>query len=1201
MNDSTPYRVPIAVRSDHVYKQQNWLHTLILITLLSVLAAGSARSEPSFPHYPLVSGAGSAVPPNVILILDDSGSMQLTFMATREFLKSGEMFGGEHEVTWGCYDSLGNPWESRQLTSGYWRWAGPDDIKALGQPLCDNPGQYLNKSYDEKLKIFDTGRLRSYANNSIYYNPNKTYEPWRTHEPLPTNPALSPARLPQATITKVSNSTTDLSGELDLRNSPHSHFFIPKARSINGSRGKHESYDKYRIGADSNGAAVVQMCNDADTSRCTPTSSNWVTKTPDVSHLHNSRPPPRSQAEEIQNFANWFHYHSTRMKMAKAGASEAFGELEEEIIRIGYDAINTNTITYPIRSTTDGGLFRGKNREDFYKVMQAQVAEGNTPMRGALARSGEYYRTAEPYKNEHGVELSCRRNYAVLVTDGEWTQENPPVLKNGFSAAIFDENKKHVRDEHKRTIHGNSLNQIAHFYWAADLRPSLKDDVPTTDNDRANWQHMNLFGISVGMQRPGGKTDTPPPQYRSTANNNDRTSTPRAIANEHSSDETKIEDLASAAGEGRGQFFLANDTAGFADALRDAFDTISGGSKSSSGIALTANVLSAETDTYAFNASFTSGKWLGELKARNIGGPNAKAHPTPWVLSTTFASGSNKDFSQRTILRGSGAGAGGAVPFDKNMPGASVLARTSAMDAVTVEDNIDWLKGVTTHERKRSSAGGGGKLRRREPKDREPNLIGDIVHSTPAYASDSHTVYIGANDGMLHGIDARNGKVIFSYVPGGVDLATLGTLSSPRYEHRFFVDGSIDVMPKAHHGEKTLLLAALGRGGRGVFSLDISNPNDMKSEAVLWDDSVPASNSTYLRDMGYVLGPVHLRRTNGAIVALIPNGIDSPSGRAALIVRNINADGSAAAPVVLATSSADSGNGLMALALADLDHNGTVDLVYGGDLKGNVWRWDFRGGIPDASTQPAQLLAGNSARPITGGLIVSQETSTRIFIGFGTGRFISSNDQPTPGNLGATQRLYGIVDQAELGAANKTLKTLTDADLTKRNMHTEASTGLRAFDPYEILPADSQGWYVDLPAPERVIYPPNVAGPAMYISSAIPSTGKLEGNPCDSTIGGGFLYAINLFTGTSPMSGSYWPDKGKDGEIQIANGQKLPVGGFSNTFIPTGIELVVDDKGVVTAIYERGDGELVSEKGLKLPDVIPEVKGRLSWREVMRF
>src|SRR3546814_12707959 len=44
------------------------------------------------------------------------------------------------------------------------------------------------------------------------------------------------------------------------------------------------------------------------------------------------------QQAELQNFANWYQYHRTRNKMAKAGASEAFGRLGENY-RVGFDTI----------------------------------------------------------------------------------------------------------------------------------------------------------------------------------------------------------------------------------------------------------------------------------------------------------------------------------------------------------------------------------------------------------------------------------------------------------------------------------------------------------------------------------------------------------------------------------------------------------------------------------------------------------------------------------------------------------------------------------------------------------------------------------------------------------------------------------------------------------------------------------------------
>jgi len=1157
------------------------LQVIITTTLLSVFAASSAQSAPSFPDYPLVSGAANPVPPNVVLILDDSGSMQWTFMPSRE------LGWNEGNISWTCYRFDNKNWETyyrgkHNAEDWVMREKRPD-ISGMtvegNQTPCMNtdpahnkgPGRYLGGTYDD-LKRFDNWILRSYINNTIYYNPGVTYLPWRTADMPPSDPAIAPKRMDNADVTGVSDHVDDLTGSLDLRDSPHAYFYVPNVKTDGMIRDNAANYYKYRISQDTSGNAVVQRCDFS----CNTANATWVNETPtmttiggrDPIHDEFSQFTPRSQSDEVQNFANWFHYHSTRMKMAKAGASEAFGQLNSDI-RIGYDTINssksavTGSIVYPVPHNIDGGEFKGTNRTGFYEKLQGQTSEGDTPLLAALRRSGEYYKMDGPYKNGSGNLISCRRNYAVLVTDGAWTD-------GGGGPYPY-------------------LYRIAHHYWSTDLRDGpafgLANNVPSTGKDYANWQHMNTFGISVGMASK--YTGTLDPQY--SLNPSYRKNTPDytlETAGGEITDGGKIDDLALAAAEGYGSFSMANDTNEFIQALERVFSAI-GGSKSSSNVAVNSNKLTSDTRIY--NASFQSGAWLGELNASS-----ATSGAKLWSLSATFNSSGtdfhNEKFSERTILRGRGAGNNGASLFDKSVSD-NALARTSGPDLVSVADNISWLRGDQSKEKKQ-----GGNLRTRDWP------IGDIVNSSPAYSADTTTVYVGANDGMLHAISDEatdGGKVLFSYIPGGVDLNTLATLSSPKYEHRFFVDGSIDVMPRAHHGAKTLLLAAMGRGGRGVFSLDISDPKTMSSAHVLWDDTVPASNTSYMPDMGYVLGGVFLRRIAGQKrVALIPNGIDSPSGNAALIVREINADGSAAAPVVLSTNEGG-GNGLMSLALADVDQNGTVDLVYGGDLKGNVWRWDFRNGIPAAGTQPAKLFSGTASRAITGGLVVSALTAeNKIFVGFGTGRYISLSD--LPGNSSAaTQRLYGIIDQGD----DNPPRTLSDTDLTRREMH--GSGEYKAFDPYEALPVGSEGWYVDFTeAGERVIYPPNIAGPTMYITSAIPDSGTIQGDPCDSASGGGYVYAINLFTGTGPeRNNPYFQDRSTGSTpTMTVKGQEVPVGGKVNsTSMPTGVQLMVGDEGKIDVIYEQGNGSLNRTDGLDLPDTNPEKKGRLSWREILRF
>ena len=92
-------------------------------------------------------------------------------------------------------------------------------------------------------------------------------------------------------------------------------------------------------------------------------------------------------------------------------------------------------------------------------------------------------------------------------------------------------------------------------------------------------------------------------------------------------------------------------------------------------------------------------------------------------------------------------------------------------------------------------------------------------------------LYVGGNDGMLHGFSANTGVEKLAYVPLGV-MQYLPNLSNPSYSHRYYVDGSpftgdVYVNPSASATEdrwRTLLVSSLGAGGKGYFVLDVTQP-----------------------------------------------------------------------------------------------------------------------------------------------------------------------------------------------------------------------------------------------------------------------------------------------------------------------------------------------------------------------------------------
>lgn len=1161
------------------------------ITALATLAGlPVSAATTAFPQNPLLTG-GNSIPPNILMILDDSGSME-------------------------------GPWMTADKN-------GTVDKASLGDNVTD----------------------RSYVNNTLYYDPDNTYLPWRTAS-LDLNARLTAANFKSVARDAISPTASQINLTAS-GNEGETYFYIPKVANPGTSS---LNYDKYRITSSSSGTSynggVVQLgtsstmlgptrinsisqgnwsgCIVVDTNNAasitietsggtgdgdlyvydakndcsggytqvsqgntnsesvtlqspastisfriyaysdvkniiyTVTSYSWVNMTP-------SGNTAAMQQAELQNFANWYQYHRTRNKMAKAGASEAFGRLSKNY-RVGFDTIwnrggatqdtSGSTPAYPIPIGTNGGLFEGTNRTTFYSSLQAAGASGSTPLKGALQRAARYFKTDAPWNDSNGNPLTCRQNYAILTTDGYWNNDS------GYNSVG---NADNVSSWAYRDGYSNTLADVAYEYWSKDLRTDMANNVLTSAADPADWQHMVTFGVSIGLQGTLDPNNPPPSPW-----NVDPTTGGESAK--------RIDDLWHAALNGHGNTVVASNSDKFASALNAALASID--SRSASGSNIASSSTKTDTSTLTFVAGFTSGTWLGDLIASPFNASLSGVSTTPdWILSKTFgASGVNANFKNRKVLTRKG---GTAALFNSSVSGATDFkVRTGQADEVSDVNNIAYLLGDQSLELGQT----GGTLRKRA------YPIGDIVDSSPAYVADTKTVYIGANDGMLHAINADSssssrGKVLFSYVPKGLDFAAMANLSSTDYDHRYFVDGQIDIISKANQGNgKNILVGALGRGGRGVFALDVTSPGSMGTGDALWDNTINDSDITSDKDMGYVLGPVRIRKGNGGkTFAFVPNGIDSPNGSATLFVYELGTNGGIVNTTRLVANTGS--NGLMALGMADLNGDSTVDVVYGGDLQGNVWRWDFsdtNGAVPSTALKlfQAKDTAGNT-QPITGGLAVGRDKTGTIFVGFGTGRFISSSDVPGVATQ-LTQSIYGIKDEATTIAGRDSLQART-IPFTG----TVAGKAARGFETYAVLPSAKKGWYIDLATPERVTSAPTVIGSAMYLSSVIPATGS----DCQGATGSGFLNAINVFTGTSPDSSSYFNNSGS---VTDAGGNTGILGGIGITGgMPTEANITSVLATVGTGVFTTEGGGAGNSASMQINPSSGGTPIRVNWREIV--
>ncbi|MEJ2714671.1 MAG: PilC/PilY family type IV pilus protein [Acidihalobacter sp.] len=574
---------------------------------------------------------------------------------------------------------------------------------------------------------------------------------------------------------------------------------------------------------------------------------------------------------------------------------------------------------------------------------------------------------------------------------------------------------------------------------------------------------------------------------------------------------------------------------------------------------------------------------------------------------------------------------------------------------------LDYLRGDESQEQVN-----GGVFRDRS------KLLGDIVDSNPLYvgpppavsglsappASSSATVaaytaantayatfaadnagrapivYVGANDGQLHGFDATSGAPVFGFVPAGV-YGDLADLSEPTYNanHRFYVDGSPNAgdVPFTSSGKvnwHTLLVGGLDAGGKGIYALDVTHPEQTIQNAsgdaqtalaqhVLWDitDSTPGFAQLGLSYSQPQVAVMNIDNATGTPmptpVVIFGNGYNSAASSPYLYVVNAQtgalihsfdlcSQSSGLEPAACKSSLA---NGLSTPTVVSVQGNGLADRAYAGDLQGNLWRFDLSS--PDPANWTARVLfkavgPNNNPQPITTAPAVSQapEGTNGQLVFFGTGQLLGQPDLTDTD----TQSFYGVLDNGTDSALTTSVGSpqwLTRSQLRAQTIATTTysytdSSGdtqtenVRTIATHPVNFALVDGWYMDLPDPgERVITPPRVFGQEVAFTTDVPAT---------SSCGGGmqsFLMVVNFATGgafNTPVL-----DLNNDGHYDAgdqASGGVNPVGvdlggvySSGVTLMPTGkhsVKYISQSSGKIKAMRERA--------GL--------VSGRLNWDEL---
>lgn len=452
----------------------------------------------------------------------------------------------------------------------------------------------------------------------------------------------------------------------------------------------------------------------------------------------------------------------------------------------------------------------------------------------------------------------------------------------------------------------------------------------------------------------------------------------------------------------------------------------------------------------------------------------------------------------------------------------------------------------------------------------------DFSPNTPSYKEFSQKaiarkpmVYVGANDGMLHGFDAGTLKEVFAFIPNAV-LSKLAALTDKNYTHDFYVNESPIAAEVLHpaRGWTTQLIGFMGAGGKGVFALDVTSPDGVINPSV--NLSTAESNATNIvmweingqddPDIGYIFnkGQIDHSRSgktrqigvmyNGRPAIMVGNGYNSTNDSTGLFV--IYLDGNS--PLYEKKMVAGVAAGLSAPTPVDIDYDGKIDYVYAGDLKGNVWKFDVRSGVASSTvTKIFQALdANNKVLPITTAPeIISGCYKDKLLIIVGTGKFIEFLDNKPSYADGHEDYLFGLLDDGS-GVINK--ENLVEQTYLSV---ADAASAFSSIVQKNILSSDNavvydgttnKGWMIKLrniDKPARIVVPPYASRGILYFNTISPNAVT-----CAANQSWGTSQALQVCSGARPKNSVF--DINYDGSANSQdqvnyNGGNISVSGVS--------------------------------------------------------
>lgn len=1236
------------------------------------------------------------VKPNLMFILDDSGSMQWSYLGD-EVVKHG------YENAVGYRSSLCN--------------------KIYYDPQVDYALPVRADGTLFPAQEWTGARYDGFRADSPVIDLSSGFMAWRSSVSVPSMPSTTSGSLLQPDCSAAVACSPSNNG---LPNLPAAgYYFI------------YQGNQRDNLGSN----AADDPCKDIKFDKDRGGSGPWVKV------LVSSTSGPGNR-DERQNFAIWFSYHRTRILAMKTAAGRAFNDIDENF-RVGFSTISESGTDSDQPGFLKISAFDAVHKARFYAKLYATVPLSSTPLRAALAKAGQLYAGKLLTGADDPVQYSCQRNFSLLATDGYWNtgmetasygpkkidgrtdvgnQDNalprpmydgsgsapgssppiyvvrltvPTVRTPGFGWSVVNNISVNGQNLMSRLIgidHSANLNldattfatriadaitlggfsatasgteilivapasagplsgppvldqagalpisigsfepipaaqrtistlaDVAAYYYQTDLRNAAlgncrsnpevcTNNAPASDlGDEARHQRMVSYTLGLGAsgllhyQENYEQATTGDFYDIKTGNRN----WPDPI---YLNGPERIDDLWHAAVNGGGTYFNARNSQELARSLTLTMRAIRA-SVGSAAAAATSTQEPVAGDNMIFLSRYRTVNWDGELKAQRIDVANGVLLPTVlWSAQALLDQQSEARVDRRTIFTYAPDRSNRLKPFLWSALTVDEKAHFSEMCNPPFKLSqcnqlsspqrslasgallVNFLRGHTGDEDRPENIN--PLFRRRE------HVLGALINAQPLfvarpafrYVDDNYgafrdeqakdrssMVYAAANDGMLHAFDAATGSEQWAFIPPAV-LPSLYRWADPNLDNRFryLLDGSPiagDICPTAPTSTcdktawRTILVGGLAGGGRQYYALDITDPAAPKA---LW-----VFGTAQDQDMGFAFGkPIITKRRNGRWVVVFASGynnIGPGDGKGYLYVLDAFT-GEHLEKISTGAGSVASPSGLAQLnGWVDSVGDNTASRFYGGDLLGNVWRFDPDDLVPPAGKEAVQLVSLRydqqsqpvSTRPELSEILVGNQRVPVVSVV--TGQYLGLADAADR----SVQSLYTFKDTLDaqgLGVVQARSDIVTQT-LTLNRAGTQQSV---TQEPVNWL--QKSGWVVHFTGAQHADGERGTVDPEQQLGILRVLT-NTPGNSVCAAGGASWIYAFDF------RSGTYFP---------LATDRVVGKKIADNALVVGALSIKIGERTYAVVTDETGNINFVEDP---LPAGGTRTVKRVAWREL---